>query len=90
MTDVSAIQDTLGRMAVLITIGSPLDPAKALDGFADRTVKDQNATTSAILSTFGSMGSLKDIVLYRNHQPLVKEDTVLSALRHRLDTLYRE
>ena len=90
MTDVSAIQDTLRRMAALITIGGPLDWAKALDGFADRIVKDQDATISDILSTFGGMGSLNDIVLYSDHQPLVKENTELNALRRRLYTLCHE
>ncbi len=74
----------------MITIGGPLDWARALDRCAHRIAKDQDATISEILSTFGGMGSLNDIVLYSDHQPLVKENTELNALRRRLYALCHE
>ncbi len=84
MTDTFSIKNTLKRMADLIRLGGSSDWEKALDRFASRIDADQDGTLSEILSTFGGMGSLNDIVLYANGQPLAKENAEFDILRRRL------
>ena len=84
MTDILSIKDALRRMADLIRLGGSFDWEEVLARFASRIDADQDATLSKILSTFGGMGSLNDIVLYANGQPLVKENAELDVLRRHL------
>ncbi|QND84420.1 Uncharacterized protein ChrSV_2193 [Chromobacterium vaccinii] len=51
---------------------------------------DQVRTSGKILSMYGGMGSLNDLILYKDGQPLVKENVELDSLRVKLHTLCHE
>lgn len=90
MINIQNIQTILTQMAVLLRAGGGNDWALALEMFREDIVNDPNATSSRILSTFGGMGSLNDIVLYKNGQALTKENDELDELRTKLYSLCRE
>jgi len=71
-------------MAELLRFGSRDDWASALEKFRGEVGNSPNATAARILSMYGGMGSLNDLVLYRNGQPLVAENVELDSLRSEL------
>jgi hypothetical protein len=87
MMNVRDIQTTLARMAELLQLGGIDDWAQALEAFGRAIENDPEATAARILSNFGGMGSLNDIVLYKAGQPLTKENNEFDALRSKLYSL---
>lgn len=77
-------------MAELLRFGSRDDWANALGKFRGEIGNSPNATAARILSMYGGMGSLNDLILYRNGQPLVAENVELDALRSELYQLCHE
>lgn len=71
-------------MAELLRFGSRDDWANALEKFRGEIGNSPNAAAGRILSMYGGMGSLNDLVLYRNGQPLFAENIELDALRSEL------
>ncbi|WP_145648474.1 DUF6966 domain-containing protein [Pseudoduganella lurida] len=47
-------------------------------------VEDPVAGKSEVLSMFGGLGSLSDIILYSNGTPLIAENDILQELRQEL------
>lgn len=74
----------LKRMAVLLRLGNCDDWATAVERFHNEIGSSYNATTSNILGMFGGMGSLNDIILYKDGQPLSAENAELDFLRSSL------
>lgn len=87
MINIKEIQIVLRRMAQLIREGGRIDWSIALEKFADEIAGDPGFVSAKILSTFGGIGSLNDIVLYKGRQPLSKENVELDDLRSRLYNL---
>lgn len=84
MKNIQAVEPVLTRMAELLRTGSREDWAKALEGFLGESATDSNAIASGILPMYGGMGSLNDLVLYKDGQPLVDENIEFDALRSEL------
>lgn len=84
------IQATLARMAELLRVGGIDDWAAALETLGNEMAIDQVRTSGKILSMYGGMGSLNDLILYKDGQPLVKENVELDSLRVKLHTLCHE
>jgi hypothetical protein len=84
MIDVNALQVVLARMAELLRLGGLNDWAKALETCHAELPQDPGRTTAKILSMYGGMGSLNDLVLYKDGRVLAKENEELDGLRSRL------
>lgn len=84
MIDIQNIQVILSRMAELLRLGGRADWAGALEKYHNEIVSEPSATTGRILSLYGGMGSLNDLILYSNGTPLVNENNEFDALRSQL------
>lgn len=81
MTDVSA---TLSRMTQLLRGADELGWARALENIEQRLPYDPEEVARSVLRLFGGMGSLNDVVLYRNGSLLLGETDEFDALRTHL------
>lgn len=77
-------------MVELLRVGGINDWALALEKFEKEIANFPDTTSVKILSTFGGMGSLNDLVLYKNGQPLIVENDEFDELRSKLYTLCHE
>lgn len=82
--DIQKIESVLSRMRDLLVAGAMNDWAGALDGCRLALPVDPVNVRSRILSMYGGMGSLNDLVLYRNGQPMIRENNELNDLRNQL------
>lgn len=87
MMNIQDIQATLARMAELFRIGGINDWATALAILQNEMAVDPARTSAKILAMYGGMGSLNDLILYKDGQPLVKENGELDTLRTKLHIL---
>jgi hypothetical protein len=87
MMNIQKIESVLSRMRDLLIAGAISDWASALDGCRSDLSVDPVSVRSRILAMYGGMGSLNDLVLYRNGQPMVRENNELDALRSELYSL---
>ena len=74
-------------MAELLRIGGIGDWAVALETLQNEIAIDPIRTSAKILGMYGGMGSLNDLILYKDGQPLAKENTELDELRSKLYSL---
>ncbi|WP_330210752.1 DUF6966 domain-containing protein [Pseudomonas sp. AM4(2022)] len=74
----------LTRMIELLRLGAFDDWAIALEKIKMDFDRDPKYKSSQLLSMYGGMGSLNDVVLYKNGQPLVAESNEFDALRVQL------
>lgn len=81
MKNIQKIEIILARMAELFRIGEGYDWANAIEKLREKIVTDPDETAYRIRISYGGMGSLNDIVLHRNGQPLTTENDELDALR---------
>lgn len=77
-------------MAELLRIDGSSDWANALEKSRREIATDPVAISAQIRGMYGGMGSLNDIVLYKNGQPLIAENDEFDALRMELYNLCRE
>lgn len=84
MTNIQNIQEILLRMTQLLRLGGRVDWADALDQFDSEIVSDPSTTIGRILSLYGGMGSLNDIILYNNGALLVNENNEFDTLKTQL------
>jgi len=80
----------LARMAELLYAGGGKDWALVLEKFHGEITNNPTVISARILSMFGGMGSLNDIILYRNGQPLAQENSEFDTLRSKLYELCHE
>jgi hypothetical protein len=84
MKDIKAVEVVLTRMAELLRLGGFDDWAGALETCHSELPQDPSGTAARILSMYGGMGSLNDLILYKDGNVLVKEAEELDGLRSRL------
>jgi hypothetical protein len=84
MKDINRIESTLADLVALLKLASCQDWAKALEKQRIEIKSHPDQVISTILSMYGGMGSLNDIVLYKDSQPLIKENNRFNELRNRL------
>lgn len=89
MKNIQEIEGTLARMAELLRLGGVPDWAAALETVKHEITVDQSAALAKIVSMYGGMGSLNDLVLYKGIQPLVRENNEFDGLRSKLYQLCR-
>jgi hypothetical protein len=89
MTNVEQLEPVLTRMTELLRLGSRGNWGNALEKHRSALSTDPSATVARILAMFGGMGSLNDVVLYKDGQPMVSENREFDSLRSRLYDLCR-
>ncbi|ALN87409.1 hypothetical protein IEQ11_19075 [Lysobacter capsici] len=89
MTELREIQALLDRMVDLLNLAAQPDWAGALERHREAIGTAPDITKARILAMYGGMGSLNDVVLYKNGQPLSRENNEFDELRIRLHELCR-
>jgi hypothetical protein len=84
MNNINDIENALVKMIDLLKLGGVDDWANALKSTSQELTAQPTEVASKILSMYGGMGSLNDVILYGNGQPLSKENTEFDNLRTRL------
>lgn len=84
------IERVLEKIAQLLRQSMHNDWANALEKFHSEIEASESITIANILAMYGGMGSLNDLVLYKDGQPLAPENTEFDALRSQLYLLCRE
>lgn len=77
-------------MADLLAQGGYDDWSYRIFDLAAQYEDEPEITKNAMLGLYGGMGSLNDLVLYRDGQVLLNENEELDKLRHELFALLRE
>jgi len=81
MNDINNIENTLVKMIDLLRLSGVNNWADALESTSQELATRPVQVASKILSMYGGMGSLNDVILYDNGQPLSKENTEFDGLR---------
>ncbi|MDZ3994866.1 DUF6966 domain-containing protein [Pseudomonas sp. Teo4] len=84
MENISQIIQIMARLSELLRLGNEDEWVTRVDQYRMELPKDSSHVLSKILRLYGGMGSLTDIVLYRNGQPLISENNELAELRTKL------
>lgn len=71
-------------MSALLRAGNKTERAERLEYYQAELPHDYGFALSKIIGLYGEAGSLTDIVLYRNGQPLIDENNEFAELRTRL------
>ena len=90
MKRLSEIEVVLTRMIELLHIGAFNDWVVALEKVKRDFEFDPKSSSLKLLSMYGGMGSLNDIVLYKDGQPLISENNELDILRSKLYKLCKK
>ncbi|AZL74905.1 DUF6966 domain-containing protein [Pseudomonas oryziphila] len=84
MRNLNDVDLILARMIELLCYGSFDDWAVVLEKIKKGFEVDPKDSSLKMLSMYGGVGSLNDVVLYRDGQPLVQENDELDNLRAQL------
>ena len=84
MKNIQEIEKVLARMAELFRTGERYEWAKVFEKLQEQIATDPVDTVLNIRHSYGGMGSLNDIVLHKNGQPLVAENDEFDALNTKL------
>lgn len=90
MKNIQKIETVLARMAELLRIGEDYDRANVFDKLRAQIAIEPDETAHRIRISYGGMGSLNDIVLHKNGQPLTTENDEFDALSTELYRLCHE
>ncbi|MGE8435539.1 MAG: DUF6966 domain-containing protein [Pseudomonas palmensis] len=81
---------TLKRMIELLRMGGEVEGwTAALEGIREDFHSDPKYASSKLMSMYGGMGSLNDLVLYSDGQALVVENNEFDMLRAQLYELVK-
>lgn len=84
MKNYKDINEALEKIILILKNNGELNWANSLERCRLELKNDPINACSKILSMYGGMGSFNDIVLYRDGQPLIKENNLLDAMRKKL------
>lgn len=87
MIQAQEISSVLHQMAQLLLNGSWEQWADAYDKLSKKIILEPEETAREILASYGGMGSLNDVVLTKNGNPLNDENIQFDVLRSRLSVL---
>ena len=75
------IKEKMERMAALLALGGYKDWSSSIFDLAKNYESEPNLTKHSLLGFYGGMGSLNDLVLYRDGKVLIHENEELDQLR---------
>ena len=84
MKNLNDVDVILARMIELLRVGKFDDWAVTLEKIKKGFQVDPKHSSLKLLSMYGGMGSLNDVVFYKDGQPLVLENNELDNLRTQL------
>ncbi|NWC93016.1 MULTISPECIES: DUF6966 domain-containing protein [unclassified Pseudomonas] len=84
MKNLTKIMEIMNRISELLRVSDEDEWALRIDEYRIELPKDTTYVLSKIAALYGGMGSLNDIVLYRNGQPMIAENNELHKLRSEL------
>ena len=87
MKNIQRMETILARMVELLRIGEDYDWANDFEKLRGKIATNPDETAYEIRISYGGMGSLNDIVLHRNGQPLTTENDEFDALKTELYNL---
>lgn len=90
MKNLNDVEVILARMIDLLRAGAFDNWAVALEKIKKGFDEDPKCASLKLLSMFGGMGSLNDVVLYRDGQPLFLENNELDSLKTQLYELCKK
>ena len=90
MIETKKIEEILIRMEKLLSNSELLDWVNALSFCHRELLNEPKSAKDKIKSMYGGMGSLNDIVLYKDGQLLISENMEFDELREKLYGLCRE
>ncbi|OOL36098.1 hypothetical protein [Pseudomonas sp. FSL W5-0299] len=90
MTKLDDTDAVLKRMIELLRIGAFDDWAVELEKITMNFDGDPKSKSSKLLSLYGGMGSLNDVVFYKKGQPLIAENNEFETLRIQLYELCKK
>jgi hypothetical protein len=90
MKNIQKIKAILERMVTLLRLSEDYDWANAIENLREQISIDPVEAVYRIRSLYGGMGSLNDIVLYKNGQPFVAENNEFYAMKIELYDLCSE
>lgn len=81
------VVEKMERMATLLELGGYAQWSASIFKLAKKYVIDPDSTKHTFRNLYGGMGSLNDLVLYRNGKVLMSENDELDQLRSDLFNL---
>ncbi len=87
MKNIAEVTAIMERISQLMRLGGREEWAILIDQYRSELARDTAEALSKIATLYGGMGSINDIVLYGDGQPLVRENNELDALLSRLYNL---
>lgn len=84
MSDINKIENTLVKIIDLLRVGGAGNWADAMEQCSRDLRVNPIQVRSKILSMYGGAGSLNDVILYRDGQPLSAENSEFDGLRENL------
>lgn len=84
MINTHSIEDAMTRLSAVLRKAAQVRWADLIDSIRQELAEDPDQAISRTLRLYGGAGSLNDVVLYRDGQPLFQENQELDALRTRL------
>ena len=84
MNEIKELELELGR-AIGLLVHARLDEwAAKLEQIRKELAVDPRAAASSLIRLYGGIGSINDLILYRDGQPLIAENNELDQLRERM------
>ncbi|WP_371926006.1 DUF6966 domain-containing protein [Pseudomonas sp. PB101] len=84
MKNITEITAILERISELLRIGGKNEWAERIDQYRLELPGDTAYTISKIITLYGGLGSINDIILYNNGQPMIQENNELDLLLSKL------
>lgn len=81
------VVEKMERMATLLELGGYAEWSVSIFKLAKKYVIDPDSTKDTFRNFYGGMGSLNDLVLYRNGKILISENNELDQIRSDLFNL---
>ncbi|NQZ05944.1 MAG: hypothetical protein HRT35_02175 [Algicola sp.] len=87
MNLIEQIDNKLERMTVVLRACGNDNWADAIQNVRCELLNDRSTARTKVFSMYGGMGSLNDLVLYKNGNPMIKENIEFDGLRSELYNL---
>ncbi|MNJ40289.1 DUF6966 domain-containing protein [Pseudomonas alkylphenolica] len=84
MKSTSEVVALMTRISELLRLGGRIEWAECIEQYWSQLLLDTDQALSNIMMLYGGMGSINDIVLYRDGLPMIEENNELHVLLSKL------